>query len=123
MAKQGYPTSGTRFGNHPGASGYPASGSRYGGHPDSSVTPPPSVMTPDQIFSGDTNFTVNGQWLGTTAPYVSNVQAQQVASVTSGRVINSDSFAIYSQDLLHFTGAGMHAHGTALANLLLSVMA
>lgn len=60
---------------------------------------------------------------GTTAPYVPNVRAAQMAAATSGRWINSDSFAIYGQDLLHFTGAGMHQHGTALANLLLSVMA
>src|SRR5690348_2325408 len=40
MAKQGYPTSGSRYGAHPGVAGYPATGSRYGGHPDSA---PPTI--------------------------------------------------------------------------------
>lgn len=36
MAKQGYPSTGSRYGGHPGASGYPAAGARYGAHPDGS---------------------------------------------------------------------------------------
>lgn len=39
MAKQGYPTSGSRYGVHPGANGYPAVGSRYGSHPTGGSAP------------------------------------------------------------------------------------
>ncbi len=43
MPKQGYPSSGSRYGNHPGATGYPATGVRYGAHPDASTPPAPPV--------------------------------------------------------------------------------
>ena len=41
MAKQGYPTSGSRYGAHPGTNGYPATGARFGSHPEGSTQPVP----------------------------------------------------------------------------------
>lgn len=55
-----------------------------------------------------------------TAPWVANVRTQQANS--ADHLIDTDSFPRYSQDHLHFTGAGQHAHGLALANLLLSLV-
>lgn len=45
MAKQGYPSSGGRFGAHPGVGGYPVVGSRFGSHPDSSSSAPVTPLT------------------------------------------------------------------------------
>lgn len=44
MAKQGYPASGSRFGNHPGSAGYPATGARYGSHPNSGPATPLTIL-------------------------------------------------------------------------------
>ncbi len=43
MAKQGYPSNGSRYGNHPSVGGYPVAGTRYGAHPDggAAVVPTP----------------------------------------------------------------------------------
>ncbi len=64
---------------------------------------------------------IYGAGQGVTAPYLSNVRAAQAA--TANYLINTDGYALYAQDTLHYTGAAMHQHGTDLANVLLSIMA
>lgn len=63
MAKQGYPTSGSRYGVHPGVGGYPVTGSRYGSHPEGGAAP----VTPLTILGSlawwvrlDLGVTLNG---------------------------------------------------------------
>lgn len=57
----------------------------------------------------------------TTAPYVANVRAAQ-ASVAD-HLIDTDSYQLYTQDILHYKAAAQHAQGLALANVLLAIMA
>lgn len=55
MARQGFPASGTRYGNHPGVAGYPVAGTRYGAHPDASAVSPPTALDPLTIVTSQTN--------------------------------------------------------------------
>ncbi len=45
MAKQGYPSTGSRYGGHPGVGGYPVAGSRFGSHPEGGSASPTTPLT------------------------------------------------------------------------------
>lgn len=68
---------------------------------------------------GRINNNIYGAAQATTAPWVSNVRAEQAR--VANQLINTDGLTLYSQDQLHYTSAGQHAFGDLISAVLQSV--
>ncbi len=114
MAKQGYPSTGSRYGNHPGVGGYPVSGTRYGSHPESL----PSIVISQRFIASAVGVFLGG---GSYAPadeggLVAEIDMLQPAGyVESGglvtsvvNLVSSTSWAAVSSCPYEATGINGH---------------